>query len=47
MTRCGRLLIRAAAEETIVGEEVIEESDMARGERKKKNMTYVVIALIR
>ena len=37
MTRCGRLLIRAVVEETIVGEEVTEESDMARGERKKKN----------
>ena len=43
MTRCGRLLIRAAAEDIIVGEEVTEKSDMARGEKK---MTYIVIALI-
>jgi hypothetical protein len=42
VTRCGRLLIKAAAEDTIVGEEVTEKSDMARGEKK---MMYVVIAL--
>ena len=40
MTRCGRLLIRAAAEDIIVGEEVTEKSDMARGEKKNDICHY-------